>query len=49
MINDRDINLRLGTAYLKLLLDDFGGSQATGHGRPTTPAPTGHGAGARAR
>lgn len=27
MITDRDINLRLGTAYLKLVLDDFGGSQ----------------------
>ena len=28
MITDRDINLRLGTSYLKLVLDDFGGSQA---------------------
>jgi soluble lytic murein transglycosylase len=28
MINDREINLRLGTAYLKLVLDDFGGSAA---------------------
>ena len=28
MINDRDVNLRLGAAYLKLVLDDFGGSQA---------------------
>ncbi len=28
MITDRDVNLRLGTAYLKLVLDDFGGSQA---------------------
>ncbi|MFM8766478.1 MAG: lytic transglycosylase domain-containing protein, partial [Rubrivivax sp.] len=28
MINDRDVNLRLGTAYLKLVLDDFGGSAA---------------------
>jgi soluble lytic murein transglycosylase len=27
-IADRDMNLRLGTAYLKLVLDDFGGSQA---------------------
>jgi soluble lytic murein transglycosylase len=27
MINDRDVNLRLGTAYLKLLLDDFEGVQ----------------------
>jgi soluble lytic murein transglycosylase len=26
-ITDRDLNLRLGTAYLKLVLDDFGGSQ----------------------
>ncbi|MFT3953370.1 MAG: transglycosylase SLT domain-containing protein [Piscinibacter sp.] len=28
MITDRDVNLRLGTNYLKLVLDDFGGSQA---------------------
>jgi soluble lytic murein transglycosylase len=28
LITDRDTNLRLGTAYLKLVLDDFGGSQA---------------------
>jgi soluble lytic murein transglycosylase len=28
MITDRDVNLRLGTSYLKLVLDDFGGSQA---------------------
>jgi len=28
MITDRDINLKLGTSYLKLLLDDMGGSQA---------------------
>jgi soluble lytic murein transglycosylase len=41
MITDRDINLRLGTAYLKLVLDDFDGSQAmaaaaynAGPGRP---------------
>ena len=41
MITDRDLNLRLGTAYLKLVLDDFGGSQAmaaaaynAGPGRP---------------
>jgi soluble lytic murein transglycosylase len=41
MITDRAINLRLGTAYLKLVLDDFGGSQAlaaaaynAGPGRP---------------
>ncbi len=27
LITDRDTNLRLGTAYLKLVLDDFGGSQ----------------------
>jgi soluble lytic murein transglycosylase len=40
-INDRDLNLRLGTGYLKLLLDDFEGSQAlaaaaynAGPGRP---------------
>ena len=26
-IADRDMNLKLGTAYLKLVLDDFGGSQ----------------------
>ena len=41
MITDRDVNLRLGAAYLKLVLDDFGGSQAlaaaaynAGPGRP---------------
>jgi len=41
MINDRDTNLRLGTAYLKLVLDDLGGSQPlaaaaynAGPGRP---------------
>ena len=28
LISDRDTNLRLGTNYLKLVLDDFGGSQA---------------------
>ena len=28
MIADRDTNLRLGSTYLKLVLDDFGGSQA---------------------
>jgi soluble lytic murein transglycosylase len=28
LIADRDVNLRLGTSYLKLVLDDFGGSQA---------------------
>ena len=28
LLTDRDTNLRLGTAYLKLVLDDFGGSQA---------------------
>ncbi len=28
MITDRDVNLRVGTSYLKLVLDDFGGSQA---------------------
>ena len=40
-INDRDTNLRLGNAYLKLVLDDVGGSQAmaaaaynAGPGRP---------------
>jgi soluble lytic murein transglycosylase len=40
-INDRDTNLRLGMGYLKLLLDDFEGSQAlsaagynAGPGRP---------------
>ncbi|HET9821645.1 MAG TPA: transglycosylase SLT domain-containing protein [Burkholderiaceae bacterium] len=27
MITDRSINLKLGTSYLKLVLDDFGGSQ----------------------
>ena len=41
MITDRDVNLQLGTAYLKLVLDDFDGSQAlaaaaynAGPGRP---------------
>jgi soluble lytic murein transglycosylase len=41
MLNDRDVNLQLGTAYLKQALDDFGGSQAlaaaaynAGPGRP---------------
>lgn len=28
LITDRDTNLMLGTGYLKLVLDDFGGSQA---------------------
>jgi soluble lytic murein transglycosylase len=28
MITDRNVNLRIGTSYLKLVLDDFGGSQA---------------------
>ncbi len=28
MITDRDVNLRLGTSYLKLVLEDFGGSAA---------------------
>jgi soluble lytic murein transglycosylase len=28
LIGDRDVNLKLGTSYLKLVLDDFGGSQA---------------------
>lgn len=28
LITDRDVNLRLGTTYLKLVLDDFGGSLA---------------------
>ncbi len=30
MITDRDTNLMLGTSYLKLVLDDLGGSQAMG-------------------
>ena len=30
LIADRSTNLRLGTSYLKLVLDDFGGSQAMG-------------------
>ena len=41
LIADRETNLRLGIAYLKLVLDDFGGSQAlaaaaynAGPGRP---------------
>ena len=28
LITDRDTNIKLGTSYLKLVLDDFGGSQA---------------------
>lgn len=28
MVTDRDVNLKLGMAYLKLVLDDFDGSQA---------------------
>ena len=28
MITDRDVNLALGASYLKIVLDDFGGSQA---------------------
>jgi soluble lytic murein transglycosylase len=28
MLHDRDVNLRLGTGYLKLVLDSFDGSQA---------------------
>ena len=41
MLTDRDANLMLGTGYLKLVLDDFGGSEAlaaatynAGPGRP---------------
>ena len=41
LIADRETNLKLGTSYLKLVLDDFGGSQAmaaaaynAGPGRP---------------
>ena len=41
MISDPQVNLRLGTSYLKLVLDDLGGSQAmaaaaynAGPGRP---------------
>ncbi|MBS0306491.1 MAG: transglycosylase SLT domain-containing protein [Proteobacteria bacterium] len=41
LITDRDVNLRLGMSYLKLLLDDFGGSAVlaaagynAGPGRP---------------
>jgi soluble lytic murein transglycosylase len=41
LLTDRDFNLRIGTTYLKLVLDDFGGSQAmaaaaynAGPGRP---------------
>ncbi len=30
LINDRDVNLLLGTTYLKLVLDDFNGAQAMG-------------------
>ena len=41
MITDRDVNIRIGTSYLKLVLDDLGGSQPmaaaaynAGPGRP---------------
>ena len=43
MITDRDTNLRIGTGYLKLVLDDFDGSQTVGGRRlqrrpePATP------------
>ena len=43
MITDREVNLKLGTAYLKLVLDDFQGSQAHGgrglqrRARPAAP------------
>ncbi len=30
LINDREVNLLLGTTYLKLVLDDFNGTQAMG-------------------
>ena len=30
LVNERDINLLLGTTYLKLVLDEFGGAQAMG-------------------
>ncbi len=30
LVTERDINLRLGTTYLKLVLDEFGGAQAMG-------------------
>ncbi|MFZ2986660.1 transglycosylase SLT domain-containing protein, partial [Ideonella sp.] len=40
-LTDKDVNMKLGTAYLKLVLDDFAGSQAlaaaaynAGPGRP---------------
>ena len=51
LITDRDTNLRLGTNYLKLVLDDFGGSQAAGRGglqrRPRPAAQVARRAGAR--
>jgi soluble lytic murein transglycosylase len=28
MVNDRDVNIALGTGYLKIVLDDFGGNQS---------------------
>lgn len=28
MLNDQDVNLKIGTSYLKLVMDDFDGSQA---------------------
>jgi hypothetical protein len=47
-INDRDINLRLGTGYLKLVLDDFAGSQAMA-AAAYNAGPAGRAAGAKAR
>ncbi|MCK7495606.1 MAG: transglycosylase SLT domain-containing protein [Comamonadaceae bacterium] len=52
MITDRDVNLLLGTSYLKLVLDDFGGSQALAaaayNAGPNRPRRWREGAGGRA-
>ena len=46
-IADPQVNLRLGTYYLKLVLDSFGGSRPWPR-PPTTPGPPARGAGAAA-
>jgi soluble lytic murein transglycosylase-like protein len=47
-ITDRDTNITIGTAYLKLALDDFAGSMPWPL-PPTTPAPAARATGATAR
>jgi soluble lytic murein transglycosylase len=48
MITDRDTNLRLGTAYLRMVLDDFDGSQAMA-AAAYNAGPAGRAAGAKGR